>query len=99
VGDIRDGVIRNVSVDYRYHKIEKTEAKDGTLPLWRVVDWEPLEISAVAVPADTGAQIRSEDRHEMFPCIVDGEFHVKPDPHAVRRLRMAMLAREFGLAA
>lgn len=58
---IREGVICNVSVGYWQHRIEKTEADDGTLARWDVVDWEPLEISAVPVPADAGAQVRSED--------------------------------------
>jgi phage head maturation protease len=98
VGDIRDGIIRNVSVGYRYHKVEKIEGSDGQLPTWRVVDWEPLEISAVAVPADAGAQIRSEEKRELFPCIVAGEAPAAPLA-LVRRLRMAMLARELGLAA
>lgn len=61
VQDIRDGVIRNVSVGYRYHKVEKTDGQDGDPALWRVVDWEPLEISAVPIPADPGAQMRSAD--------------------------------------
>jgi hypothetical protein len=96
VGDIRDGIIRNVSVGYRYHKVEKIEGSDGQLPTWRVVDWEPLEISAVAVPADAGAQVRSDERRELFPCIVAAP---AASLAIVRRLRMAMLAREFGLAA
>ncbi|WP_336801799.1 prohead protease/major capsid protein fusion protein [Kaistia sp. MMO-174] len=73
VQKIRDGIIRNVSVGYRLHKVEKTEADDGTLAHWRVVDWEPFEISAVPVPADPGAQVRSADeqqRAEAQPCIV-----------------------------
>jgi hypothetical protein len=73
VQKIRHGIIRNVSVGYRLFKVEKTEADDGTIPLWRVVDWEPFEISAVAVPADPGAQVRSADgqqRAEAQPCIV-----------------------------
>jgi phage head maturation protease len=105
VQDIRDGVIRNVSVGYRYHKVEKTEKDDGSVPLWRVVDWEPFELSAVSVPADPGAQVRSESgrKLEQFPCIVSrhmpaGSLRV-PGHVAIRRMRMRMLALEFGLAA
>ncbi|MBM3552772.1 MAG: hypothetical protein FJX45_13640 [Alphaproteobacteria bacterium] len=54
---IREGVIRNVSVGYISHRIEKQE-RDGQVPLWRVTDWEPYEISAVPAPADAGCQIR-----------------------------------------
>lgn len=60
VADIKAGVIRNISVGYRYHRVEKIEGRDGDPALWRVTDWEPLEVSAVPIPADPGAQFRSE---------------------------------------
>jgi HK97 family phage prohead protease len=59
VGKIREGVIKNISVGYWIHKIEKTESDDGKVARWDVTDWEPLEVSAVPIPADPGAQIRS----------------------------------------
>ena len=59
VQKIREGVIRNVSVGYWVHEVVKTEGSDGTVARWDVTDWEPLEISAVPVPADAGSQIRS----------------------------------------
>jgi HK97 family phage prohead protease len=58
VQKIRDGNIKNISVGYQVHRVEKIE-RNGDVPLWRIVDWEPHEISAVPVPADSGAQIRS----------------------------------------
>jgi len=67
VAKIKAGVIRNVSVGYRVHKVEKVET-DGDIPLHRVVDFEPLEISAVPIPADAGAQIRAGS--ETFPAII-----------------------------
>lgn len=74
VSKIRDGIIRNISVGYRYHKVEKTAGEDGDVGLWRVVDWEPLELSAVPIPADPGAQVRSEPkdqaRAELHHCVV-----------------------------
>ncbi|MBY5562173.1 HK97 family phage prohead protease [Rhizobium leguminosarum] len=60
VANIKAGIIKNISVGYRIHRVEKTEANDGSVPVWRIVDWEPLEISAVPVPADAGSFIRSE---------------------------------------
>lgn len=59
VGDIRDGVIRNVSVGYRVLKAERVAGRSGEVPTIRVVDWEPLEISFVPIPADPGAMVRS----------------------------------------
>ena len=60
--DIAGGIIRNVSVGYRVHRYEITK-RDGAPELWRAVDWEPLEISAVAIGADPGARVRSETTH------------------------------------
>ena len=57
--DIAGGIIRNVSVGYRVHRYEITK-RDGGPDLWRAVDWEPLEISAVAIGADPGARVRSD---------------------------------------
>ena len=84
VQDIRDGVIRNISVGYRIHKVEKTEADDGSVAQWRVVDWEPLEISAVPIPADPGSQFRSEPppepRGARHPCVVVTRDETPADP-------------------
>ena len=57
---ILEGVIRNISVGYWIHKVVKTEGTDTKVARWDIVDWEPLEISAVPIPADPGSQIRSE---------------------------------------
>ncbi|RCK32493.1 hypothetical protein TH9_12230 [Thalassospira xiamenensis] len=54
---IKDGMIRSVSVGYRIHKIEITR-EEGKTPIYRAVDWEPYEVSLVAVPADAGAGVR-----------------------------------------
>lgn len=69
VSKIRDGIIRNISVGYAIHKVIKTEAdRDGGDDEWRVVDWEPMEISAVPIPADAGSQIRKNDDRALTPC-------------------------------
>lgn len=57
--DIAGGIIRNVSVGYRVHRYDITK-RDDAPELWRAVDWEPLEISAVAIGADPGARVRSD---------------------------------------
>jgi hypothetical protein len=61
--DIQAGIIRNVSVGYCVHRFE-IEKRDGAPELWRAVDWEPLEISAVAIGADPGARVRADDGAE-----------------------------------
>lgn len=57
--DIKDRIIRNVSVGYAVFKYEEETAKPGQLPVRTAVDWEPYEISLVPMPADVGAQMRS----------------------------------------
>lgn len=69
IQDIREGVIRNISCGYWTHAAERLE-RDGQPPLLRVIDWEPLEISAVAIPADAAAHIRSERRDAKIPCVI-----------------------------
>lgn len=53
--DVIDGIRRHVSVGYQIYKYveETTVAPDGEeTTICRVTDWEPIEISLVAVPAD-----------------------------------------------
>jgi len=60
LGMVRDGVIRNVSVGYRAHRLEKVSDGEGEIPEMLVTDWEPYEISMVPIGADAGASVRSE---------------------------------------
>lgn len=92
VEKIKDGIIRNISVGYAIHRVQKTESDvDGADDEWRVVDWEPLEISAVPVPADAGSQIRKNE-HELTPC--EFETDTAPGRNEARRIRMAMRQRQ-----
>jgi hypothetical protein len=60
VQDVEDRVIRNVSVGYVRHRVEMVPPKaEGDLWEYRVVDWEPLEVSLVPIPADMDSQIRA----------------------------------------
>lgn len=61
---VKDRVIRNVSVGYNVHKysIKGERAANRT---YVAVDWEPMEISLVSVPADSGAKIRSLQNIEI----------------------------------
>lgn len=58
--DLEDGHPINISVGYKIHRYEKTEGGADTLPTIRAIDWEPMELSVVAVPADPGAVSRKE---------------------------------------
>lgn len=51
--DVQDGIRANVSFAYDvYRFILEEEGKNGQPDVMRAVDWEPLEISIVSVPAD-----------------------------------------------
>jgi hypothetical protein len=64
--DVQDGILRNISVGYRVYEYDITERLDQSIPEYRAVDWEPLEISLVPVPADPNSGVRSqEDIHEV----------------------------------
>jgi phage major head subunit gpT-like protein len=79
--DVAAGIIRNVSVGYSVRSYEITET-DGVPPVWRAVDWQPLELSAVAVGADAAAGFRA---------VSDRERDTRGDPattpcHLLRRV-------------
>ena len=48
--DVRDGIIRNVSVGYRIIRMGDHSKKRSDE--YRVAEWEPLELSLVTIPAD-----------------------------------------------
>lgn len=50
--DVQDGIRKLVSVQYKIHKYD-TEERAGQSDLVTVTDWEPHEVSIVAIPADT----------------------------------------------
>ncbi len=54
--DVRDGILKNVSVGYRIHEMVLVEEKNDT-PVYRVTKWEPFEVSIVSVPADPSVGI------------------------------------------
>jgi hypothetical protein len=79
VQDVDDRIIRNVSVGYVRHRVEMSPpGPEGGVWTYRVVDWEPLEVSLVPIPADMDAQVRSASGQQprdpqgrevrTFPC-------------------------------
>lgn len=79
VRDVEDRIIRNVSVGYARHRVEMiAPAVEGGMWEYRVVDWEPYEVSLVPIPADMDSQVRAgsganpdaEGAHQLrtFPC-------------------------------
>ena len=58
--DVVNGIVRNVSVGYSIRSIEIIDPPKGAqVPVWRAVDWQPMELSAVPIGADASAGFRS----------------------------------------
>lgn len=67
--DVLDGIRRNVSVGYWVHRMVLEEEDDEKGNTYRAMDWEPLEISIVPVPADISVGVgrsRGEGDHETI---------------------------------
>ena len=74
---VKDGIVRNVSVGYIIHSAKLVGEEDG-VETYRVTDWEPLEISLVAVPADASVGIgRAMDGGEDVIQIIGKEKEVE----------------------
>jgi hypothetical protein len=57
---VREGILRNVSTRYLTHRVRVIPASgERALPERRATDWEPLEVSFVAIPVDAGAGVRA----------------------------------------
>lgn len=98
--DMQDGILRNVSVGYRVHKYERFREDGVKYPIYRAVDWEPMEISLVAIGFDAGAQVRSDDT-ETFPIEIinrDGDVAKRAaEPDTKRGLHMNLELRAAAL--
>lgn len=68
--DVKDGILRNISFGYRVYKYE-VEKRDNNIPLYRAVDIEPMEISIVAIPADSNAGFVRNSEEKSVCEIVD----------------------------
>jgi hypothetical protein len=87
---IGDGIIANVSVGYRVHKMVKVEDGSNQVPVMRVVDWEPMEISPCPIGADAGAGFRAE-RVESNRCEVVTRSE-QPEDNAMTEAEIAAAA-------
>ena len=54
--DVKAGILKNVSVGYIVHRMVLVEESDEKA-IYRVSDWEPLEVSLVTVPADNSVGV------------------------------------------
>ncbi len=89
-----DKIIRNISVGYNVFTYQKTE-RDGKLPEYRAIDWEPYEISFVPVPADFNSGVRSNENEALNPVSI---IHHQIRTQMTIEQKRAEVARLKGLA-
>ena len=63
IQDVIDGIRGNVSVGYRVNKVIQEVAESGR-NIFRVTDWQPMEVSLVSVPADMSVGVGRSDEFE-----------------------------------
>lgn len=94
---VLDGIVRNVSVGYVVHSARLTGTDKDGLDTFLIDDWEPLEISLVAVPADATVGVgRSLDKDFIIDdgVIMTTEKEV-PSADDVQRAAQDMVKREL----
>jgi hypothetical protein len=71
IGDIKAGIIRNLSVGYLVQEYDPMPTGDDGIPAYIARKWSIGEISFVAVPFDAGAQsiLNAADNKQRFACI------------------------------
>lgn len=73
VQDVKDGIIKNISIGYEVRSVQREERGKGERPIYRAIDWEPFEISLVPIPADPAAQVRTVEDQMQEIEIIDKE--------------------------
>ncbi len=58
--DVKEGILRNISVGYRVHRYQNISNANDTMRVLRAIDWEPFELSLVPIGADAHAVVRGE---------------------------------------
>ena len=67
--DVKAGILRNVSMGAIVHQMKEVTEKGDRTKKFLAIDWEPMEVSLVAVGADPGAQALATA--DKFPCTVN----------------------------
>jgi len=65
--EVKDGVIRNVSMGTSISAMERVETKDEGPMVYRATKWQPYELSFVPVGADPQAQAFGKENREEDP--------------------------------
>ena len=82
--DVKDGILKSVSVGYAIHRMDQTKE---TPPEFRVMDFEPYEVSIVSIPADTSVGINRDEEHKFQTEILE----IKPDKEVMEKAKTEVI--------
>jgi len=71
LADVRDGILRNISMGTVIHKLKETTAEGEKVRAFLATSWEPYELSVVPVGADPKAMILSADHQQTYECEIE----------------------------
>lgn len=92
VQDVESGVLKNISMGAIVHALRDTTPKGAKEKAFMAVDWEPVELSIVPVPADAGAHFLAADK--TFPCeLTQGETMIENTSVTVEKLAAPFVKR------
>lgn len=96
--DVLDNIRRNVSVGYLVHKMVLEEQKDD-VETYRVVDWEPFEVSMVSIPADfsvgVGRTIEENNQPKEHTKMPEKDIQIKEVPRELTDAERVELEKKF----
>jgi len=99
---VLDGIVRNVSVGYVVHSARLVETSKSGIDTFLIDDWEPLEISLVAVPADATVGVGRSFEEKDFIIQEDEEMTQEkevslPNAEDTQRAAQEIVKREMDL--
>ena len=79
--DIKDGVLRNISVGYTIdeRKLTREASGQGEPDEFRITRWTPMEVSFVDIPADPSVGVGRNEQGEMAYRVIDLEPETEPE--------------------
>ncbi len=86
--DVADGIRQNISIGYVPKRAKLVEENEEKGDLWRISQWEPLELSFVSVPADPTVGVgRGKAERDFPPVQVEGEEPMKEERSMKKQVR------------
>ena len=87
--DIKDGVLRNISVGYSIdeRKLTREASGAGEPEEFRITRWTPMEVSFVDIPADPSVGVGRNEQGEMAYRVIDLEPENEPEKEMKKMFR------------